>query len=204
MEVFPDSGCLDRMVDFLDHKNKKIATGLAIELYLDPRTEQEIREFREKIYQAGVTPVLGLMNDKPHVSLAVIPARDPQEILRLTAVFAPAISRMSVHFSAIGFFPTPDNVLFLYPAPSAELLDAHARFHEILVKNGIESSRYYDPAKWVPHLTLEINLPDDDFHLAISAAQKLFTPLHGSFTSIGVVAFRPIEYLDHFDLKEIE
>jgi 2'-5' RNA ligase len=182
--------------------NNKIISGLAVELYLDADAEKKVLEFREQIYQAGVQPVLGLLNDKPHVSLAVIPTREAGEIIRLTSEFSNEISRISFHLGAVGIFPTPDNVLFVYPSPSKELLEAHRKFHEKLSKAGITSSRYYDPGKWVPHLTLEFNLADDDLSLAIRIAQKLFTPISGEFTQLGVVAFRPIEYLDHFELKE--
>lgn len=180
----------------------RTVAGIAIELYLDPVSENKVMDFRQNVYASGVQPVLGLMNDKPHVSLAVIPSRDAKEILALTADFSKTISQMNFHLGAVGTFARPDNIIFLYPAPTAELLEVHRSFHRRLAQAGIESSHYYHPGLWVPHLTLEFNLPENDYYKAINSCKELFSPINGKFTELGVVAFRPIEYLDHFDLKE--
>jgi len=93
-------------------------------------------------------------------------------------------------------------VLFLYPAPSLKLLEVHAGLHERLLHSGLESSPYYSPGKWVPHLTLEFNLSREELCRSLEIFKENFTPIDGEFTQLGVVGFRPIAYLGNYALKK--
>lgn len=179
-----------------------VTTGLAVELYLDAAAEASIRDFRALIYQEGVKPVQGSMNDKPHISLAVLPAINPAPVIELAARFAAQISPFAIRLGAVGTFPTQENVLFLYPAPSTSLLSAHAALHRMLREVKITSSSYYFPGNWIPHLTLEFNLENGELNRSVEVFKKHFNPIDGEVTQLGVVGFRPIQYLRHFDLKK--
>jgi len=187
---------------FLSNHHQSITEGLAVELYLDPVSEEKVLKFRDIIYNEGIQPVQGLMADKPHVSLAVFPTTDVERVIGLTGEFARSVHRFGFRLGAVGTFPTTDNVLFVYPVPSVTLLNVHADFHKLIREAGIECSRYYYPGSWVPHLTLEFDISSDDLCRSIRIFKENFKPITGEFTQLGVVGFRPIEYLDHFDLKE--
>lgn len=179
-----------------------ITTGLTVELYLDPDAEANIRAFRELIYQQGVKPVLGAMNDKPHISLAVLPAMDPESVIELTARLAGQFNPFAVRLGAVGTFPTHENVLFLFPVPSTSLLSVHAAMHRMLHEMKITSSSYYFPGNWIPHLTLEFNLENSELDTSVEVFRKHFQPIDGTVTQLGVVGFRPIQYLRQFALEK--
>ena len=181
---------------------EKKREGIAVELYFDAESEGRLVAFRKNMYaQTGITPVLGKLNDRPHVSLAVFGCTDPKPLLEVCAVFFTGVDKMPFELSAVGTFPTPDNVLFLTPVPNFLLLDLHRRFHETLKENHLRSSAYYLPGRWVPHCTVEFDLPDAHLDFAMAHYRKNFTPAQGVFTHAGVVEFRPVEYLADYDLK---
>lgn len=178
--------------------------GYAIELFFDAATEKDILAFRDSIYQAGVTPVLGSLNDRPHISLAVFGRQDAQHLTRIAERFARHCPPLPVSLSAVGSFPTDSNVVFLLPVPDSNLLKVHRKLHQILQEESINSSQYYLPGQWVPHCTLESDLNDDQLHLALKLCQKKFKPLSGCLTAVGVIAFRPLDYLAEFSLAKKE
>lgn len=186
----------------LNNEHKSISEGFAIELFLDEEAELKVLGFRDAIYRDGVQPVQGLMNDKPHVSLAVFPKVNGQKLLDVTAEFAATLTRFNFRLGAVGTFPTSDNVLFLYPVPSTRLLEIHAELHARLQHAGVASSPYYHPGNWVPHLTLEFNIAREELCRSVGVFKEKFTPITGEFTQLGVVSFRPIEYLGSFELDK--
>jgi len=174
--------------------------GYAVQLYFDQKMEDDFFTFRESLYKLGINPVLGKLDDRPHVSLAVFGNIDFDRVVKITSAFAPLYKQLPVQLDAFGSFPTSSNVLYLLPVPSHPLLELHKQFHELLLKEKILSSHYYLPDQWVPHCTLEFELSDDQFNLAFQLCKKHFSPIRGTFSSIGVIAFRPIDYLAEFSL----
>jgi 2'-5' RNA ligase len=181
--------------------SQKTPNGLAVELYFDSKMESEICEFRESIYQQGIDPVLGRLGDRPHISLAVFSDADPVFLKQVTKEFAKNLISFPIRLEAIGTFPTMDNVLYLAPVPSEQLLKVHREFHKILKVEKLHSSTYYSPDLWVPHCTFEYGLPEQQFLLALGLCKQYFKPIKGQFTELGVVAFRPIEYLVEYPLQ---
>jgi len=182
--------------------SQKTSQGFAVELYFDVETENTFRGFREKIYAAGVDPVSGKMGDRPHVSLAVFAEVDMPCLKDLCREFADHLPPFPVTLSAVGTFPTQDNVIFLTPVPTLQLLQVHSEFHDRLKCSHLHSSSYYHPGKWVPHCTLELELPGEQFLLAFKTAHDLFTPIKGKYASLGIVSFRPIHYLAEYQLQK--
>jgi 2'-5' RNA ligase len=182
--------------------SQKTPHGFAVELYLDAVTEKSIFTFRDALYNEGIKPVLGKLGDRPHVSLAVFAAIDEACLVEVAQEYTTQVTRFPVEFSAIGTFPTRDNVLFLYPVPSIRLLEVHREFHRQLTCASIRSSAYYHPGKWVPHCTIEFELPVRQMAKALNTARQLFQPVRGEFRSLGVVSFRPISYISEHKLKK--
>jgi len=176
--------------------------GYAVELYFDQKMEDAFFSFRESLYQLGVDPILGKMSDRPHISLAVFGDVEVDRLIQITSSFAPLIRQSPAQLDAFGAFPTTSNVIYLLPVPTLPLLELHKKFHDLLHKENIFSSHYYLPDQWVPHCTLEFELPDEQFNLAFQLCKKHFSPIRGTFTSVGVIAFRPIAYLAEFPLQK--
>jgi hypothetical protein len=51
-------------------------------------------------------------------------------------------------------------VLWLGPAPTAELLAHHAQVHARLTRAGVDLVEHYQPGRWVPHCTLSMRVPN--------------------------------------------
>jgi len=175
--------------------------GYAVELYFNQQMEENFFSFRESLYKLGINPVLGKLGDRPHVSLAVFGDVEIEQVIKVTSAFAPLCKQLPAQLDAFGAFPTASNVVFLLPVPSQPLLELHKQFHEMLQKEHILSSHYYLPDQWVPHCTLEFELPEDQFNLALELCKKHFAPIRGTYSSIGVIAFRPIDYLAEFSFS---
>ena len=176
--------------------------GYAVELYFDQKMEDDFFSFRESLYKLGINPMLGKLSDRPHVSLAVFGDIEIDQVIKITSAFTPLCKQFPAQLNAFGAFPTDSNVVYLLPVPTQPLLELHKNFHEYLQKENILSSHYYLPGQWVPHCTLEFELPDDQFYLTLQLCKKHFSPIHGTFSSVGVIAFRPIAYLAEFSLPK--
>jgi 2'-5' RNA ligase len=174
--------------------------GYAVELYFDSQTEKRVWELRQLLIEHGIASLIGGLGDRPHVSLAVFPEVDCNELISVTKEYANGIEPFDVQFSAIGSFPTIENVLFLSPVLTEKLLDHHSDFHHMLVEAKLTASAYYLPGNWTPHCTVEMNIPDEQFSAAREICKKSFIPFTGQFQEIGVTEFRPIQRLANWSL----
>jgi hypothetical protein len=176
--------------------------GYAVLLYFDDRTEQSILDLRHALIEQGIPSILDKAGDRPHVSLAGFSNVDCDILISLVQEYANGIEPFNVQLSSISTFPTDEKVLFLSPTPTIQLLTVHQEFHQRLAKSKLISSPYYVLENWVPHCSVEMNIPDDQFPKAIEFCSKVFKPIRGQFQEIGVIEFPPIHQLGGFRLKE--
>ena len=174
--------------------------GYAVELYFDSQTEKGVWDLRHTLIDQGILSTLGDLLDRPHISLAVFPDVDRDSLISLMKEYAGEIEPFSVQLSAIGTFPTDENGLFLSPVPTNQLLNCHQDLHGRLAKSKLKPSSYYIPENWVPHCSVELNIPDEQLFKAIELCKKAFKPLIGQLQEIGVVEFRPIKTLANWSL----
>ncbi len=174
--------------------------GYAVELYFDSQTEKSVWDLRHILIGQGISSAISELGDRPHISLAVFPNVDCDNLISLTKEYAGKIEPFSFQLSAIGTFPTDENGLFLSPVPTNQLLNCHQNFHYQLAKSKLKPSSYYIPENWIPHCSVELNIPDEQLLKAIELCKKAFKPLIGQFREIGVVEFRPIKTLANWSL----
>ena len=177
--------------------------GYAVQLYFDKDVEKQFFAYRESIYKLGLMPVLGKMNDRPHVSLAVFGEADAEKLFDLTSKFAKKIAQLPVRLESIGLFPTDSNVIYLTPIPTIALLTIHKQYHVHLSEAKLTSFPYYLPDRWVPHCTLESDLEKEQLDLAARLCQMTFSPIKGMITSLGIISDYPISYLAQFPLSVV-
>ncbi len=170
--------------------------GYAVLLYFDEQTEQRIMDLRHALIEAGIPSLMNKMGDRPHISLAGFSEVDCDSLISLVQEFTNGRQPFSVQLSAIGIFPTKENVLFLSPVPTIHLLTCHLEFHEQLAKSKLVSSPYYAPDSWVPHCTVEMNIPDEQIQKAMEYCIKAFTPILSQFQEMGVIEYWPIKPLE--------
>ncbi|MBM0276696.1 2'-5' RNA ligase family protein [Micromonospora tarensis] len=131
----------------------------AVELYLDPDATRRIRVLWDALEAEGVQSMRSLLEQRhrPHVSLAVAPRFDPEQVaaaLHGTVVAAP----LRLDFQHAGQFV--GRVLWLGPAPTPELLAHHRLVHDRLTAVGVPLAEHYQPGRWVPHCTLSMRVPN--------------------------------------------
>ncbi|SCG78498.1 2'-5' RNA ligase family protein [Micromonospora humi] len=153
----------------------------ALELYLDTDATRRIRVLWDLLESDGVPSLRSLLDrrHRPHVSLAVAPRLDPRQVaeaLATTVVAAP----LRLEFQHAGQFV--GRVLWLGPAPTAELLAHHAVVHERLAGAGIDVVEHYRPGRWVPHCTLSMRVPNP---LMAAAVRRCLEVLPLTATVVG-------------------
>ena len=174
--------------------------GYAVEIYFDLQTEQSIWDLRHALIEQGISSIASSMGDRPHISLAGFSNVDCDTLSSLVQEYANSMEPFKVQLSAIGTFPTSENVLFLSPIPTSLLLNYHQEFHHRLAKSKLVPSSYYAPENWMPHCTVEMKIPDEQLSKAIAIYKIAFKPLLGSFQEIGIVEFLPIKHLGTWSL----
>jgi len=127
----------------------------ALEIYFDPVAERRLRTLWAALDEVRV-PNLGTHTHgrhRPHVSIAVADELQPDAVAKaLTGLHVPP--PLALSFQHVGQFP--GGVLWLGPAPTAELLALHVRVLDRLDEAGIDVWDLYRPGTWVPHCTLSM------------------------------------------------
>ncbi|MBI5091639.1 MAG: 2'-5' RNA ligase family protein, partial [Candidatus Hydrogenedentes bacterium] len=128
--------------------------GYAVELFIN---EHEAMKLRETISAIG--SVMADIGATPHVSLAVFDDVDVNSLVSVVADFVMRTPKIVLQFSSVGMFPGRENVLFLAPVVTRDLLVIHAGLHQDLAELGLFADANYRPGKWVPHCTLSMEQP---------------------------------------------
>ncbi|MEU8254480.1 2'-5' RNA ligase family protein [Micromonospora inaquosa] len=153
----------------------------AVELYLDRDATRRIRVLWDALEAEGVQSMRSLLEQRhrPHVSLTVAPRFDPEQVaaaLQGTVVAAP----LRLDFQHAGQFV--GRVLWLGPTPTPELLAHHRLVHDRLTAAGIPLAEHYQPARWVPHCTLSMRVPNT---LMAAAVRRCLEVLPLAATVVG-------------------
>lgn len=97
---------------------------------------------------------LRLQPELPHVSLHVAPAYDAAALRPTIAQFAHTRSPFTLTTSGLGLFTVPEPVLYVAVTCGRDLLECHTHFHPLAEPLAQSSVPYYQPGRWVPHITL--------------------------------------------------
>jgi 2'-5' RNA ligase len=128
--------------------------GVAVEVYFDPVSEQQLRQLQVRLASQAIPPVLEQLEFRPHVSLAGFASTSPEAVIPLVRAFAQSTQPFPITFSHLGVFPTAEGVVFLAPTLTQDLARLHQGFHQQLAQAGLMADRYYQPDQWVPHCTI--------------------------------------------------
>ncbi|MEH1011708.1 2'-5' RNA ligase family protein [Micromonospora sp. CPCC 206060] len=156
----------------------------ALELYLDTVATRRIRVLWDALESEGVQSMRSLLDQRhrPHVSLAVAPRFDPEQVAdALTGLVVAAPLRLS--FQHAGQFV--GRVLWLGPTPTAELLAHHAEVHARLARAGVDLVAHYQPGHWVPHCTLSMRVPNPLMATAVRRCLE-FLPIEATVVGAAI------------------
>ena len=157
----------------------------ALELYFDQVAERRIRVLWSALEAAGVPSLRDLAHRKhrPHLSLAVAEAFDPDAVRAALAGLSVA-PPLALSFQSTGMFV--GRVLFLGPAPTADLIAHQATVWRRLTDAGIGVFDVYAPGQWVPHTTLSMRVPRPVLAQALRACLEVL-PIEATVTGAAVV-----------------
>ncbi len=158
---------------------------IAIELFLDPATDQAVRAVWADLEQAGI----GSLGSKsrfpqhPHVTLAVIDSISPQLTARLVEGL-PALPE--IHLDAAGTFPGRGGVVFLAVRLTPGLAEFHRVLHDLVDEYGPRQIDQLRPGRLVPHCTVVKRLAEERIGPAVAIARRRL-PISGAAASINAV-----------------
>lgn len=159
----------------------------ALELYLDPNATRRIRSLWAALETEGVQSLRSLLGQRhrPHVSLAVAPRLDPERVAAaLTGM--PVAPPLRLSFQYAGQFV--GRVLWLGPAPAANLLAHQATVYARLAAAGIAVGEHYAPGRWVPHCTLSMRVPNPLLSAAVRRCLEVL-PIEATVTGAAVADY---------------
>jgi hypothetical protein len=130
----------------------------ALEMYFDAPTERRVRALWNALEEQGVPSLrdLARRSHRPHLSLVVAEALDPDAVAAALAGYD-AAPPITVSFQYVGQFV--GRVLFLGPAPTADLIAHQAEVWRRVTAAGQQPFGLYEPGSWVPHTTLSMRVP---------------------------------------------
>ncbi len=174
--------------------------GYAVELYFDTSSSEDIATISKSIEAAGLSGFMPTSGGRPHISLAVYSDLVPSEIEPVLSSFSHEVQETRVEFEGVSTFAT-GGVVFLAPKPSRALRSLHSRFHSLAQDFAAELWEYYAPSAWVPHCTLDMDLPTEIIPEILRLCSTLDLPTEAYLVEAGLVEFRPVRELMSFPLR---
>lgn len=161
----------------------------AVGLFFDKVAEEKIKAAWTTIAQlTGLPNQLGGMDHaRPHISLGLFSAGQPQKILEALAELASTQAPFQVQFESIGMFDIPHGILFLGPVPTHALLAFHKKCHARIGGLAKDWQKFYLPEKLIFHCSLNIGLQEEDLLRAAKAALQVPLPIVARAESAGLL-----------------
>ena len=96
---------------------------------------------------------------------------------------------------------TNENVIFLEPVMTSELINVHNRFIEYMKDFDGKLNQYYDIDKWMPHCTISIRLSDEELFKGIKLLKEIINlPIKVRVEKIDIINY-PFNQIMMIDLE---
>ena len=170
----------------------------AIELIFDDNSQKEINELRKKLIENGVHDEAVKLN---HVSIGDYKTDNIEVLKNRVTEFSKTIKPFDLSLVSVGTFMTKENVIFLEPIITDELIDVHKRFIEYMKDFDGELNQYYDINKWMPHCTISIRLTDKELFKGIELLKEIIKlPIKVTIDRIDIINY-PLNQIMMLDIK---
>lgn len=123
------------------------------------KVKEKINEIRNILISNGVHDEAVKLN---HVSIGDYHTDNIDGLKEKVIEFSKTIKSFELILVSVGTFMTKENVIFLEPIITEELMDIHKRFIKFMSDFDGVLNQYYDIDKWMPHTTISIRLSDDE------------------------------------------
>jgi 2'-5' RNA ligase len=134
----------------------------------------------------------GFPGGEPHISYHLGDYRPEPPLTTRVAAVASATHPFEVQVSGYGVFGGPSPVLYLAVARRPELGALHGAIHAVMDELGFANNSYYEPATWLPHVTLaQQNLSSDAFPLVTAWLKDQHLQFRASITNLAFARETP-------------
>lgn len=172
----------------------------AIELFLDQETCKHIRQVWERLHDLGIGSPLYDSGAFPHVTLSIFDELDLESSKVSIELLAERFSAFEVTFTGVATFSEARNVVFLQAEDSSYLDGMKQLLSSSLKRTSAEEWYYSREERWVPHVTLAIDVPDEKMDTAVNISSRIPLPLKSRALKVGVVQLDPLKHLASRDL----
>ena len=175
----------------------------AIQLVFNNDNQVVLNNLRKMLVENGVHDGAVPIN---HISLADIEIEDDQLSLVKSILerFSINHNALNLNLSSVGSFMSKENVLFLAPIMTEELMNYNDELIDILTKNNITCGKYYTKDNWQPHCTISIRITDNELFAGFKVLKENnLLPMTVTANSIDLLCYDPKPYkeLARFELK---
>ena len=160
-------------------------------LYFDKETDAAIRRLWQVIDDAGLPSKMLSLAYPPHMTILVCENSDLEAMREALGEFVAHQPPIELNFHSLGVFNTPDGVIYLAPVTDQHLLAFHSALWTIMEPHSKQVNELYRPGKWVPHITLNVEVPADQIGDVMEALMRVDIPKTGRLTSLFVADFLP-------------
>ena len=168
----------------------------AIQLVFDEKSQIKVNEIRKLLLENGISDNAVPIN---HISLADIEI-DNEQLSLINSIlkkFSEENSPIKLILASAGSFMTSENVLFLCPIITEDLLDYNNKVVAILTENKIKCGKYYTKNNWQPHCTIAIRISDEELLKGFKALKSCkLLPLEISADKVDLLQYDPKPYTE--------
>lgn len=173
----------------------------AIQLIFSDENQKVINILRKKLDDAGVHDEAVQIN---HISLADIEIEESQLPLveSILKKFADNHKSLNIVLSSVGSFMTSENVIFIAPTMTEDLIQYNDELVKLLSENNIACGRYYIKNNWQPHCTISIRLNDEELIKGFKIIKEnIVLPMEIFADSIDLLCYNPKPYRELINFK---
>lgn len=171
----------------------------AIELVFDDESQKVINNLRNNLKEKGVHDEAVKLN---HISVGDYKTDNIEELKEKVIEFSKMIKPFELTLSSVGTFMTKENVIFLEPVMTEELLNIHKKFIKFMEGFDGRLNPYYDIDKWMPHCTISIRLSDEELLKGMKVLKEIIKlPIIVKIDKIDLINY-PFNQILIVDIKE--
>lgn len=173
----------------------------AIQLVFNDKNQNTINRLRKMLIDCGVHDEAVPIN---HVSLADIEIDEVEVDLvkNILEVFSKTHKQIKFTLSSVGSFMTSENVLFLTPTITEDLIKYNDEIINALKQKGIKCGVYYTKNNWQPHCTIAIRVSDEELFKAFKELKRNnILPLEVIADKIDLLCYNPKPYKELFSFE---
>lgn len=167
----------------------------AIELFLDQETCKHIRRVWERLHDLGIGGPLYDSGAFPHITLSIFDDLDLETSKEGIDLLAERFSSFNLAFTRIATFTEVRNVVFLKAEDSPELIEMKRLLSTTLETTSAKEWYYSRHERWIPHVTLAIDVPIEKMSTAVRIAEDIPLPLESRVLRVGVVQMDPLKHI---------